>query len=169
VTGLPGKIYRCIYIYMTTSLDPALLKRVSTECVCANLRRASRAVSQVYDRLLGPTGLRGTQVSVLVALGRAGAAPSAKIAGYLGMDPTTLSRNLAPLIRAKLVVSTSGAPDRRVKLVTLTSAGREKLAAALPYWEAAQREMVDALGRDRWTPLRAELTELTTIAGAVAS
>lgn len=156
----------CIYIYMTTPLDDALLRTVSTDCVCANLRRASRAVTQLYDRVLGPTGLRGTQVSLLVALGRAGQAPSAKVAEFLGMDPTTLSRNLTPLVRAKLVTFTPGAPDRRVKLVTLTPAGRTKLAAALPYWEAAQREMVDALGRERWNPLRAELVELTTIAGA---
>lgn len=169
MTGLTGWSNSCIYMYMTTPLDPALLQAASTECVCANLRRASRAVTQLYDRILGPTGLRGTQVSVLVALGRAGAAPSAKIAGYLGMDPTTLSRNLAPLVRAKLVAFTPGDADRRVKLVTLTPAGRVKLAAALPYWETAQREMVEALGHDRWNPLRAELTELTTIAGAVTT
>ena len=158
----------CIYIYMTSRLDPAVLLTISTDCVCTNLRRASRAVTQLYDRALEPTGLRGTQIPVLVALGRAGPAPSAKVAQYLGMDPTTLSRNLAPLVRAKLVAYTTGATDRRVKLVTLTPAGREKLAAAVPYWEAAQREVVEALGRDRWTPLKAELTELTTIAGATS-
>jgi DNA-binding MarR family transcriptional regulator len=153
---------------MSPSLDKATLLAISTECACFNLRRASRAVTQLYDQTLGESGLRATQVSLLVALARAGAIPSSRLAEILGMDPTTLSRNLAPLRRAKLLTFTVGRPDRRVKLVALSANGEKTLAAAIPHWKAAQRRLTEALGLGNWTALRQELGRITTIAGAAS-
>ena len=151
---------------MTPPLDRATLHAMSTECVCFNLRRTTRAITQLYDQILDGTGLRSTQVSLLVAFAEAGPVPSARVAEAVGMDPTTLSRNLQPLRRAGLITVTAGTPDRRVKLVTLTAKGRKVLTEVAPKWDEAQRKVVEALGRDRWNPLRAELARLTHIAGA---
>src|SRR5687768_18110109 len=132
------------------------LLTVATECTAARLRRASRAMSRHYDEILAPSGLRGTQFSLLVALSLTGQAPVLRLADELGLDRTTMTRNLAPLERDGLVGSVPGA-DRRIRLIHLTEAGRRKLAKALPLWEQAQRRVVDTLGERRWRELLSAL------------
>ena len=70
------------------------------ECVFTNLRRASRMVSQSYDAALKPVGLKATQFSMLAVLGRRGQMRQSDFADVLGMDGTTLTRNLRPLREA---------------------------------------------------------------------
>ena len=148
---------------MTTPLDPATLVAMSTECACFNVRKAARALTAHYDRVLAPTGLRATQGTLLVALARAGSIPVSRLAGILGMDRTTLTRNLEPLRRARLVAVRPG-PDRRVKLAGLTEAGRKALAEAMPLWREAQRQVVEGAGAGRWDALRRELGRIAELA-----
>jgi DNA-binding MarR family transcriptional regulator len=141
---------------MSTS-DPHAAQRarcltVSSECTGFGLRKAARALGRIYDDAMAPAGLRGTQFNLLVALSLAGEAPVMKVAGELGLDRTTLTRNLGPLERDGLVESVADA-DRRVRRVRLTARGREALAAALPLWERTQRQVVTALGKKRWREL----------------
>jgi DNA-binding MarR family transcriptional regulator len=146
----------------TRSADP--LEEISTLCACFNVRRAARAVTQLYDRELAPAGLRATQVTLLVALARAGALPFTRLAAVLGMDRTTLTRNLAPLERDGLVTLRPGA-DRRVKLATITPKGREVLEQAIPLWRRAQRQITQGLGAGRWDAIRRELQRITELSG----
>jgi DNA-binding MarR family transcriptional regulator len=124
----------------------------ANECTGFGVRKAARALSRIYDEALAPAGLRGTQFNLLVALSLAGEAPVAKVADELGLDRTTLTRNLAPLERDGLVKSVADA-DRRVRRLRLTERGHEVLADALPRWERAQRQVVAALGKARWREL----------------
>ena len=128
----------CIYTYMPSRAADSVIAAIATECACLNVRRTARAVTQLYDRTFAPLGLRATQVTLLVALERAGPVPFTRLADALGMDRTTLTRNLAPLQRQRLVSLRPG-PDRRVRLAALTDKGRASLAAAVPLWEEAQR------------------------------
>jgi DNA-binding MarR family transcriptional regulator len=107
-------------------------------CVCSAVRRAARAITQHYDRALRPSGLRVTQFTLLVILALAGPLPMSRVADRLGMERTTLTRNLQPLLRQGLVTVGDGA-DRRVRTLTLTARGRRAAAAALPHWRQAQR------------------------------
>ncbi|WP_028917819.1 MarR family winged helix-turn-helix transcriptional regulator [Pseudoxanthomonas sp. J35] len=124
-------------------------ERASSPCTCFLLRRAARQVSQVYDHALAGAGLGVNQYSLL----RHARAPLAlgELAARLGMDRTTLNRNLQPLLRDGLVEDARG-EDPRQRLVRLTDAGRARLAQARPLWRKAQQR-VDALlgerGRDR--------------------
>jgi DNA-binding MarR family transcriptional regulator len=155
-----------VYIHLIvrdTDQNRARLYAVATQCTAARLRRASRAMSHVYDTAIAPSGLRGTQFSLVVALSLHGQATVARLADQLGLDRTTMTRNLAPLERDRLVVSAPGA-DRRVRLIQLSDAGRRALAAALPLWEQAQRRIVDALGERRWRELVTALDAATTVA-----
>jgi DNA-binding MarR family transcriptional regulator len=154
----------CIYTYMPTRSFDATMAAIATECACLNVRRSARAVTALYDRILAPTGLRATQVTLLVALQRAGPIPFTRLAGVLGMDRTTLTRNLAPLQRGRLVALTTGA-DRRVRLATLTEKGRKVLVAAIPLWEEAQDRIAGALGPGRWEAIRRDLHHLAELAG----
>ena len=126
--------------------------RVRTECTGANLRRATRAVSRIYDEALAPSGLRGTQFSLLIALSFFKEAPLLRVAEELGLDRTTLTRNLQPLERAGLVASSPG-KDQRVRLLRLTDAGQRALQRAYPLWEEAQAKVTKALGQRRWMTL----------------
>lgn len=123
-----------------------LLKPVN--CACFNLRRAARQVTRTYDRAMKPTGLQATQFTLLSVLSGSpddcGVAMN-DLAGRLGMDRTTLTRNLAPAERAGWVAVSPGA-DRRERRVSLTSAGRAKVDAAMPHWRAAQRAVLKQLG-----------------------
>ncbi len=142
----------------------ATLEQISADCACFNVRRAARAITQLYDRVLAPSGLRATQMTLLVALARAGGIPFTRLAGVLGMDRTTLTRNVAPLERDGLLTMRPG-PDRRVKLVAITDKGRTALAGAIPLWEGAQRRITEGVGPGRWGTIRREIQQLAALAG----
>lgn len=130
---------------------------------CTNfaLRKASRAVTQMYDQALAPSGLKVTQLPILALTGRHGPIPIARLADELVMDRTTLSRNLKPLERQGWLTVTAGA-DQRERLVTLTEAGQAALDTALPLWRAAQKKIHDALGGDTWERLMEDLMKVVT-------
>jgi DNA-binding MarR family transcriptional regulator len=136
------------------SLD--LCVRVARECTANTLRRASRQVSAVFDEAIGETGLRGTQFTLLTALAIGKEMPLTRLAEVLSLDRTTLTRNLAPLEREKLVESRA-TPDGRVRKVALTVRGQEALERALPRWEMAQKRMVEKLGERKWKELMSTL------------
>jgi DNA-binding MarR family transcriptional regulator len=121
-------------------------------CVNYNLRKASRAVNQVFDTCLRPTGLRASQFAVLVALTQTDTVTITRLARWLVMDRTTLSRNLRPLAARGFLVIASGA-DRREQEIHLTPLGEEALRNAYPYWEKAQANISDGLGPKRWKRL----------------
>lgn len=125
---------------------------VKSECTASNLRRATRAIGRTFDRAIAPAGLKETQFSVLIGLSLAGEVPLLRLARELGLDRTTLTRNLGPLERDGLVSSAPGR-DQRVRLLRLTPAGRHALRQAYPLWEAAQRNVVDVLGEGTWKEL----------------
>jgi DNA-binding MarR family transcriptional regulator len=125
-------------------------------CVCFNLRKAARAVTQVYDEILRPTGLRATQHSLLQVIELSGTVSISTLAERAVMDRTTLARNLDLLEREGLVRIQSG-EDARVREVTLTTTARKKLAAALPYWEKAQAQVTEKLGKGRSDQLLSDL------------
>lgn len=134
-------------------------------CTCFGLRKAARAVTQMYDQALRPTGLRATQLSLLVAVERAGPCAVRALAERMVMDRTTLTRNLKPLLDRGLLERVAGA-DRRRHPIAITAKGRAALTRALPYWREAQARMAKGLGRARWERLLGELTELAELARA---
>jgi len=131
-------------------------------CTCAGLRRAARAVTQIYDAALRPAGLTANQFTLLATLERAGDAPLTRLAEILVMERTTLTRNLRPLERRGLV-AVLRERDRRVRRVTLTAAGRRLLEEARPRWARAQSQVVDELGAEGCSGLRRDLDHLVDL------
>ncbi len=144
-------------------VNMAKVLEVASFCACANLRKASRAVTQLYDESLQPTGLRATQFTFLVALSVTGSISITDLAQQLVMDRTTLTRNLTLLEHRGLVAIAKG-DDQRTRLVTLTNQGREALMKALPLWEQAQTRIVSGLGRAHWNTLLADLSDVVSLA-----
>src|SRR3954454_25406477 len=77
-------------------------------CACGRLRRATRALTQLYDDALAPAGLRLTQFALLRALKRSGPIGISELAARELLDRTALSRNLDPLIARGLVETVRG-------------------------------------------------------------
>ena len=137
-------------------LDTASIAEAAN-CACFNLRKAARAVTQLYDDALRPTGLRSTQFSMLVLLRLTGAVSITKLAEEAVTDRTTLTRNLDLLQRDGLVRIRPG-EDARVREVELTRAGVAKLEEAFPRWQEAQRLVARELGADRLDRMLADLS-----------
>jgi len=126
------------------------------------MRQAARQVTQLYDRHLSASGLRTSQLSILVNLSRSGPQSIHDLAISLVMDRTTLGRGIRPLERDGLIEIGEGA-DGRTKSLKLTAAGRKKLAQALPHWKAAQTEFETAFGAKEAAALRATLDRVVNI------
>ena len=131
----------------------------STPCLCNALRRASRAVSRLYDEELRGLGLRTTQYSLLSLLDRVGEVRQRELSGQTLLDETTLTRALRPLVDQGLVVVRAG-EDRREKWVAITAAGLAKLEEARPAWERAQQRMRSLLPEGVWQELMAVLPDV---------
>lgn len=136
-----------------------------TRCACFNLRKVTRAVTQFYDEMLRPAGLRITQFSLLVAVRMAGPVGVTRLAELTVMDRTTLTRNLELLQKQGLIEVAAGA-DRRSRIVTITAKGNAAIARAMPFWKKAQSHVVNSLGRERWADMLTDLGELVALTNA---
>lgn len=136
--------------------------RVAWRCTCFNVRRASRAVSQVYDDALAPTGLRINQFSLLGAIETTGPTPVSDLARLLELDRTTLTRNLKTLQKSGLIDISPGR-DKRERLVSATPQGIHIMARAKPLWRAAQDRIINRLGRERWQRITDDLDALSLL------
>lgn len=131
------------------------------ECNCFAVRAAARHVTQFYDRLLAPSGLRTTQFSILAKLARLGPLTINALAEAMVMDRTTLGRNIQPLEREGLIRTAPVASDRRAKALHLTKEGEKRFAAARRKWSEAQARFETVFGAKRGAELRALLRAVT--------
>lgn len=134
----------------------------SGDCNCFVVRAAARHVTQFYDQLLAPTGLRTTQLSILANLNRRGPLTINALAEDLITDRSTLSRNILPLERDGLIRIEPTASDRRAKELHLTKAGRNRLHEALRFWAQAQAGFESSFGVRRSAELRTLLRALVS-------
>ncbi|MGH6673086.1 MAG: MarR family winged helix-turn-helix transcriptional regulator [Xanthobacteraceae bacterium] len=135
------------------------------ECNCLALRQAARRVTQIYDRFLARSGLRATQYSILARLKRNESMTINALAAELGMDRTTLGRNIRPLRRDGLVAIVKGGDDRRSKELRLTQEGHARVRAALRDWTQAQETFERAFGSVRAKKLRSLAYEAASESG----
>jgi DNA-binding MarR family transcriptional regulator len=134
---------------------------VHENCVCFNLRRVTRVVTQYFDAEMRRHGIRSTQGTLLAALHTTGTSTMAELGEILGMERTTLLRNLQPLQRDGLVTVEGGGQGGRVEL-SLSAKGRKQVEMFAPAWESAQRTAVQVLGEERWSALLADLDKVAS-------
>jgi DNA-binding MarR family transcriptional regulator len=128
------------------------------DCVCGNLRMAARAVTAVYDRHLREVGVQASQMAVLWAVAGGPGMSVKELAGRVAMDETTMIRNLRGLERQGWVKLSVGV-DRRQRLPSLTTKGRDVFARALAPWKEAQKE-VGALLEEKLSDTNRRLVRL---------
>ncbi|MGA8051687.1 MAG: MarR family transcriptional regulator [Burkholderiales bacterium] len=127
-------------------------------CTCFLLRKLTRRVTQAYDRALAPAGLTITQFSLLARLARSEATSVSALAARMGMDRTTLVRNLKPLEASGWVRYGERGAGKSAAL-ELSASGRTRLRAAAPLWERTQDDLEALLGPKRIAGLHALVDE----------
>jgi DNA-binding MarR family transcriptional regulator len=129
-------------------------------CMCYNLRKTSRAITQFYDKMLEPSGLAITQFSLLVGLSIAQYPTITKMANEMIIDRTTLTRNLNVLQNRGLVKIKGSSNDKGKKDIVITTKGKELLAKAFPLWEKAQRTVIQKFGNNDYNDMLSELSKI---------
>jgi DNA-binding MarR family transcriptional regulator len=125
---------------MRDDLPLELTLKVRDSCLCLHVQRAARAVARRFDEALRPVGLTNGQFSLLMSLNRPEPPTISSISSLLAMDRTTLTANLKPLERRRLVKVTVDEADRRSRRLSLTPEGQDVLAKAVPLWSDCQVE-----------------------------
>jgi DNA-binding MarR family transcriptional regulator len=128
-------------------------------CACASLRRASCAVSPLYDLVLAPVRLKATQYIILQVIGHAGEIAHCDLARLFVASEANFSRRLASARAAGWLGMKVGNRYRRV--YCLTDEGRRILELPTPCWERAQERMRSEPGEAEWAML-AEFAERVT-------
>jgi len=131
-------------------------------CLCGSMRRATRALTQVYERELAAVGLSATQMTILQLLSRTGEVKQGQLGEMLAMDSTSLTRTLSIMRREEWLAERRG-KDRRERWIRLSRPGVRKLRDAEPVWERVQSQVREALGEQDWN----QLTRLAYRATAV--
>ncbi len=147
-----------------TRLDEREKRKVADTCVHFNLKRSVRSVTQRFDAVLAPSGLRVTQFNLLVASSLLGTAQLGELADVLDLERTTLTRNLKPLERDGLLKTRGDEADARVRLVEVTPAGEAVIARAYPLWQQAQEEVLSGFGDETYAGLLGSLEHLRSSA-----
>jgi DNA-binding MarR family transcriptional regulator len=130
-------------------------------CACHKVRMAARAVTRAYDDALRPARLRASQLAVLVAINNNdGAVSITALAKIMGMDRSTLTRNLHPLMEKEGLVTVGLEGWRRSRSLEITKQGQSRLREALPLWQRAQDSLRRKLGHRSWADVHGSLERL---------
>ncbi len=143
----------------TLPMESAL--EIGKNCACYNLRKAARSITRFYDAVLKPSGLKVTQLTMLTAVRINEEITIKRLAKIMSMDRTTLSRNVAILVKKGLIDMKPG-DDIRSRKLSLTEKGHTALKEDFPLWKKAQAEIVGQLGEKRWVDLLAGISDLVS-------
>ncbi len=135
------------------------------QCVCRIVRQAARSLTNAYDKALTPSGLRTTQFTLLSVLARKSTASVTQLSEILGLDQTTTTRNLNLLEESDLITRVAH-HDPRVKLVKLTSKGKQKRQMALARWQEIQTHITSSLSKKEWKSFQDILQKIEILAAS---
>jgi DNA-binding MarR family transcriptional regulator len=120
----------------------------TTTCMCSAIREMNRAVTQVFDFSLAPSGMKASQFMMLNAIAEAGEIAQCDFARRYAITVETLSRRFSKLRQKGLIASRTGAHSERI--YRLTEEGERALRNSRPYWNVAQTRLKQALGDADW-------------------
>jgi DNA-binding MarR family transcriptional regulator len=142
------------------SLSISTASEIAQQCTCFNLRKATRAITLMYDLELRPSGLRTTQFLLLTEIKVSAPITIKPLAKKMLMHRTALARNLK-LLEKKDLVKIEPGYDRRERSIRLTHSGQKALVQAYPLWEHAQSKVAKHFGKKQLNHRLSELSALT--------
>lgn len=137
-----------------------VVHEIRDSCLCLATQRAARQLARRFDRAFAPVGLTNGQFSLMMALNAPQAPTVGKLAEFLAMDRTTLTAALKSLERRGLVAVAADETDKRARRLSLTQAGREALATAVPIWRETHAALQKELAQGDAEALRMSLGKL---------
>ena len=143
------------------------LKKYIDTCVCLNIRKASRAVTRLYDEALQGTGVRYTQLIILMVLDHLENITVSGLAEELVMDTSTVARNLRPLEKQNLIKVVPG-KDRRQRIVSLTEKGRDVVTDGLQHWRVAQQKITENFTADDFLNHLSSINHISDVVQRIA-
>lgn len=146
-----------MHIYIRSMFEPV----GALACHCFATRQLARHVTKLYERHLAPSGITGTQLSILNFLYERPELTMSELSRIMVMDRTTLLRAIKPLQNDGLVTATRKSGDSRQHVFSVSPAGLRKIEQSLPLWQAAQDEYEAQVGAARAASMRREFHELT--------
>ena len=142
------------------SLSISTAIEIAQQCTCFNLRKATRAITLMYDQELRPSGLRTTQFLLLTEIKVSEPITIKPLASKMLMHRTALARNLK-LLEKKDLIKIEPGHDRRERSIRLTHSGQKALVRAYPLWGHAQRKVAKHFGKKQLHHLLSELSALS--------
>jgi DNA-binding MarR family transcriptional regulator len=140
----------------------ARVEQYESICVAFNLRKSSQVVSRVYAREMQGSPIRGPLFALMMIIHKRGPASITTLASDIGLDRTTLTRNLKPLEKKGLIRIRQVSANR--KEVTILPEGEVALRHATACWRKAQNKVVNELGEERWARMREDLSAVMALA-----
>lgn len=144
-------------------MEKSEVESILQACACANLRTVSRSLTQLYNQLLQPTGLKITQYYMLVNIYQYKKLSISELSNVMMLDQTTITRNVNVLVKNKFVHVERDTHDSRSKCVFLTSIGIKKLYEATPIWMKVQDKIEVEIGTDNYQYLLRTLKQVQHI------
>jgi DNA-binding MarR family transcriptional regulator len=132
---------------MDSQKHSPVIDAIARSCIAVRLRLLNRVVTNLYDEALRPSGLKVSQLNILVVTAKLGLARPAQVCDLLQLDTSTLSRNVERM-RAKGWLETVPAEDARTQPFRLTAQGTRLLERAVPAWKEAQGKAAELLGEE---------------------
>lgn len=150
-----------LILYFATS-SISMKGPVKSSCICIMLRRAASSITEMYDNVLKDVGITVNQFSIMANLNKLGTATTTELADYIGLDRSTLVRNLKPIMAMGYINDISGKGERNNQL-RITSSGIHLLEKARPLWQMSQDNVGEYLGKDNLDYLMEMLFKLQTL------
>jgi len=152
--------YVYILIYMEIYKSEHINYSEVPYCACLNSRKLARTITSYYDKMIKPAGINGTQFTLLSAVNFMQPVTINDLAERLGMDRTTLSRNVNLLEKDGFCESGPGQHDKRQREIRLTQKGKETLERAYPLWKQAQQHFYRFFDKKEWKDTVAHFNEI---------
>ncbi len=122
----------------TLRIDAARLIEI---CPAANSRLVARRITQFFEREMVETGLSVAKLGLMAQIAAASDDTLGALAARMGLEQSTLSRNLQTLESEGLVEIANVEGDLRRRVVWLTDTGAQRLEAAVPLWRKAVEKL----------------------------
>lgn len=120
---------------------------VNSPCYCLMLRRAASSVTDMYDKALAEYGITLNQFSIIINLNNMSMATTTELAQQIGLERSTLVRNLKAIMAMGYIENVSGENERNNHL-KVTSSGRHLLKLTIPVWQSVQDKIAESLGSE---------------------
>ncbi|MCB2300902.1 MarR family winged helix-turn-helix transcriptional regulator [Clostridium tagluense] len=136
------------------------INKNTQSCACGNLRKTTRTITQFYDKMLKPTGLKSTQCLLLLDISLNENISVSSLGNILLMDQSTVTRNVKLLITGGYIDIKKEEQDSRKKCITITNKGLNTLEVAIPILKKAQSKIEDGIGKERIEELLKTLKDI---------